>query len=274
MNKTTLLKIALLCSVFSLAQNIDTTKYQKVTPGDTVRNYYNQNHTTPDDGIKDYYPPDKNPQEGQQQGDTPKNYQPDKSYPSRNQRGGNGGGNTGGNNGGNTSNTTTTKQSADHPPIVDKLYYGAYVYFNAGAVPGYSIINYELSPHVGYKFTDKLSAGVQVLYLNSIETGSGSSISYSLYGGGVFGRFIAIKLGYTDIFFQAEYDALAVPSNYLGNTIIKRSASEEKMVGLGLKRTYGKVSMYLMGMYDISPSFNSPYYGSPLVIRFGFSYNW
>ena len=61
MNKTTLLTIALLCCVFSFAQNIDTTKYQKVTPNDTIKNYYNQNNngnTSPNDSIKNFYPND------------------------------------------------------------------------------------------------------------------------------------------------------------------------------------------------------------------------
>src|ERR1700740_1861570 len=64
MNKITLLKLALLCSVFSWAQNIDTTQYQKVTPGDTIKNYYDQNKTNSsnNDSIQNYYPPNPNNQ--------------------------------------------------------------------------------------------------------------------------------------------------------------------------------------------------------------------
>src|ERR1700761_6841811 len=60
MNKITLLKIALLFSVVSFAQNIDTTKYQKVNPAqgnDTIKNYYNPNiNGVSNDTIKEFYP--------------------------------------------------------------------------------------------------------------------------------------------------------------------------------------------------------------------------
>jgi hypothetical protein len=259
MNKTTLLQIALWCSLFSFAQNIDTTKYKKVTPTDTIKNYYNQNNNnnTPNDTIKNYYPPQNNQQQDANQ--QPKEYQPDKSYPYRNQKGNN-----------KTRSNTQKQQNPSESEFIKNLYYGAYIYFAGGAISGYSLIYYELSPHVGYKFNDVLSGGVQILYNGVVESGgSRQPVSYSVIGGGVFAR-----AAYKFVFAQVEYDVLAVPSGYLGNVIIKRSASEEKMAGLGIRRTYGKLSLYGMFMYDFGPTTNSPYYYNPLVYRIGFSYNW
>lgn len=260
MNKITLLKIALLCSLFSVAQNIDTTKYQKVSPSDTIKNYYNQNNNTSGDSIKNYYPPDQNQQQGQPQDQQPKQYQPDKSYPTRNQRGGN------------STNTTKQKQqSTSSKDIMEKLYFGAYTYLTSYGISGYgSVVYYELSPHVGYKLNDMFSAGVQILYNNSIQSGGGyPTVQYPVYGGGVFARAV-----YRNFFAQVEYDILSIPQNYLGNVVIKRSISDEKMAGLGYKRTYDKLSFYFMMMYDFSPEKNSPYYYNPLVYRIGFSWNW
>ncbi len=266
MNKITLFKIAFLCSLFSFAQNIDTTKYQKVAPGDTIRNYYNQNNNnnTSGDTIKNYYPSQNNQQQDQNQ--QPKQYQPDKSYPYRNQKGRNTPPNT---------NANQKKQPTSND-IKEKLYFGAYAYFTAGAVPGYGVIYYELSPHVAYKITDNFSAGVQILYNNSVLSGGGQSQSYSVIGGGAFARYLLPKIQMFNIQFfpQVEYDILAVPSGYLNNVTIKRTASEEKMAGMGIRRSYNKVSLYILFMYDFSPAIYSPYYYDPLVYRFGFSYNW
>lgn len=269
MNKITLLKIALLCSFFSFAQNIDTTKYQKITPGDTIRNYYNQNNNNnnANDDIKNYYPTDNNQQQNSKTGNQDK-YQSDKSYPTRNQR-----------NATNNKTTNNTNGAGKEVPksledlLKEKLYYGAYVYVTAYSAPPYGAVTYyELSPNVGYKITDKFSAGFQILYNNSILSGGGMKPeSYSIIGGGIFARYLFVKF----LFLQVEYDILAVPSNYLGNAVIKRAASEEKMAGLGFKRSISdKFSYFIMLSYDFNPANNSPYYYDPLVYRLGFTYNW
>ena len=266
MNKITLLQIALLCSLFSFAQNIDTTKYQKVTPGDTIRNYYNQNsNNNSNDTIRNYYPSQGNQQDPNQNQKQPSQYQPDKSYPYRNQRKGA------------TNNYSKQQQKSASPnDIKDKLYYGAYAYFTAGVASGYGVVYYELSPHVGYKITENFSAGLQILYNNSVLSGGGQSVSYSVYGGGAFARYLLPKIQFLNaqLFPQVEYDILAVPSGYLNNVTVKRSASEEKMAGMGIRRSYGKVSMYVLFMYDFNASYYSPYYYNPLVYRFGFDWNW
>lgn len=261
MNKNSLLQIALFSGVFSFAQNIDTTKYQKVTPRDTIKNYYPpQNYTGSSDTVKNYYSPNiQSPDSSQNQ-------------PQKQDQSGNSNSNQNKNNRYNRNNKVNPRQQPPSNELMDKLYFGAYL-----ALSGYgNIIYYELSPHVGYKITEQFSMGLQILYNNTALIGGGQSGSYSVYGGGAFARFLLPEIPMFNVQFfpQAEYDILAVPSNYLGNATIQRAASEEKMLGMGIRRSYGKVSAYILFMYDINASYYSPYYSSPLLYRFGFSYNW
>jgi len=248
MNKITLLKIALLCSVFSWAQNIDTTQYQKVSPGDTIKNYYNQNNKNPNDGIQNYYPPDQNNQQNQQQ------------YPGGNQDRGNGQAHR---------NNSVTKPIMPESPLMKKLYFGCNLALQFYSYGGYNVFYYDLSPNVGYKITDKFSAGVQILYNNTIESAGGRSASYSIIGGGVFARFLVLKF----LFLQVEYDILTTPpSSVFGQG---RAISDEKLGGIGFKRNLSdKISYYITVLYDFSPSLNSPYYNNPIIYRIGIAYNW
>ncbi|HTA62130.1 MAG TPA: hypothetical protein VK835_06735 [Bacteroidia bacterium] len=242
MNKITLLKIALLCSVFSFAQNIDTTQYQKVTPGDTVKNYYNPNNNAANDSIPNFYPDDQN-----------KQVPPPTGRPS----------------GQNTSNHPVHKPLPFESPLMKKLYFGCNLALQFYSYQGYNIFYYDVSPNVGYKITDKFSAGVQILYNNTVEAAGGHSASYSIIGGGVFARFLVLNW----LFLQAEYDILTTPPNGVFGQ--QRGISDEKLLGAGLKRTLtDKISYYITILYDVSPSLNSPYYNSPLVYRVGIAYNW
>jgi hypothetical protein len=253
MNKITLLQIALLCGLFSFAQNIDTTKYQKVTPGDTIRNYYNQNNNN------------SNNNQQQEPNQQPKQYQPDKSYPYRN----------GGRRPSNNNNTAQQKnQPSSMPPFMDKVYYGANLALQYYGGPAYGdVFYYELSPFAGYKFTEQASAGIQIVYNNSILSGGGyPTTSYNIFGAGAFGRYIIFR----GIFLQVEYDILSVPADYLATgKVATRSLSDEKLVGAGFRRNFqNKFGYYFAFLYDVNPEANSPYYGNNLIYRLGISYNW
>ncbi len=238
MNKITLLKIALLCSVFSFAQNIDTTKYQKVYPanGDTVKNYYEQNNNAgSSDTIKEFYPAE------------PTREQPVQQAPRR---------------------PPVTKPIPEESPLMKKLYFGCNIGLNYYGYSGYNIFYYDLSPNIGYKITDKFSAGVQIVYNNTIESGGGyPTVSYNVIGGGVFARYLILNW----LFVQVEYDILSSPPSYR----YTRTLSDEKLAGVGFKRNFSsKISYYFTFLYDFAPEINSPYYSNPLIYRLGLSYNW
>lgn len=250
MNKTILLKLALLCSVFSLAQNIDTTQYQKVSPGDTIKNYYNpdNNKNNASDNIQNYYPPDQNNQQQNNQ---------QQQYPSQNQGQGN------------ANNNAVRKPIPPESPLMQKLYFGCNIGGQLYSYGGYSYIYYDLSPNIGYKITDKFSAGIQIVYNNSIEIGGGNSVSYNVIGGGVFARFLVLKW----LFLQVEYDILTTPPSYKYSQ--SRTFSDEKLGGVGFKRNFSsKISYYISILYDFAAEPNSPYYYSPIIYRVGLSYNW
>ena len=239
MNKITLLKIALLYSVFSFAQNIDTTKYQKVGPvqGDTVKNYYNPNSNgASNDTIKEFYQTE------------PQQNQPVQQYSQR--------------------QNPIKKSIPEESPLMKKLYFGCNLGLNYYGYNGYNIFYYDLSPNVGYKITDKFSAGIQIVYNNTIESVSGyPSVSYNIIGGGVFARYLILKW----LFLQVEYDILSSPPSYR----YTRTLSDEKLAGVGFKRNLSpKISYYFTFLYDFGPEINSPYYSNPLIYRLGISYNW
>lgn len=174
------------------------------------------------------------------------------------------------------------KSSVNEPPAyIEKLYYGCNIMLRYYSYGSGGIFYYDLSPHVGYKLNDYVSAGVQIIYNNSILSQGSRSISYNIIGPGVFARVLLGKV----FFLQAEYDYLSVPSHYLGTAIADRSWSDEKMVGIGYKSMIGsryrndnsgnvaKLSYYINLMYDISPTYYSPYLLQPLIYRAGLVYN-
>jgi hypothetical protein len=162
------------------------------------------------------------------------------------------------------------KRLEDKKPFSDYLYYGANLQFGYYGVSGGSALSYDVSPHVGLKFTDMVSAGVQLIYKNTIYTIGSTQINYNIVGGGVFGRLLFGGR----YFIHGELDALSIPAGYLGNAISKRQPCDEKMVGLGYKSLLGsKLSYFFMILFDINPEIYSPYYGNQIVPRGGVVYN-
>lgn len=162
------------------------------------------------------------------------------------------------------------RPTTDVTPFMDNVYYGCNLQLGAGSSNGASTIYYDISPHAGYKFNEYLSLGVQVIYNNTTYTFGTQRINYNIFGTGVFGRILILN----HLFIQGEIDALSIPANYRGTTIVSRRISDEKMIGLGYKSPLGeKLGYFFVLMYDISPNFYSPYYAYPLVYRAGLSWN-
>jgi hypothetical protein len=162
------------------------------------------------------------------------------------------------------------KRVGDTKPFTDNLYYGCNIQLGFGSNGYGNIFYYDLSPHVGYKFGDVLSAGIQIIYNNQILTSGAQRYSYNIYGSGVFGRALFLNR----FFAQVEYDVLSVPGTYRNNAIVSRYLSDERMAGLGYKSPLGdKLGYFFMILFDFQPTINSPYYGNQLVYRAGLSWN-
>jgi len=161
------------------------------------------------------------------------------------------------------------KRPSDIKPFMENVYYGCNIQLGFYGTAYGNALYYDLSPHAGYKFTEVLSAGVQVIYNNTSYSGV-NRINYNIFGIGVFGR----ALVFDRLFLQVEYDALSIPANWLNNTIVSRQISDEKMVGLGYKSPLGdKLGYFFVLLYDIQPAYYSPYFYSPLIYRAGLSWN-
>lgn len=162
------------------------------------------------------------------------------------------------------------KRPQDLKPFTDNIYYGCNIQLGFYGTSMGNALYYDLSPHVGYKFNEFLSAGVQVIYNNTSYTSGAKRFNYNIFGIGAFGRVLILDR----FFLQAEFDALSVPANYVGNAISSRQISDEKLVGLGYKSPLGdKLGYFFVLLYDINPTIYSPYFYNPLVYRAGLSWN-
>lgn len=162
------------------------------------------------------------------------------------------------------------KRPIDSKPFTDNLYYGCNIQLGFYTYSGYNVLYYDLSPHVGYKFNDILSAGIQVIYNNQSYSLGAQRFNYNIFGVGGFGRALIVNR----FFLQVEYDMLSVPGSFRGNTITTRNLTDEKMAGIGYKSPLGdKLAYFFVLMYDFQPGQYSPYLGNPLIYRAGLSWN-
>ena len=156
----------------------------------------------------------------------------------------------------------------------DKLFTGGNFGFNISN----GLMYLEISPLLGYKINDKLSAGIlgKYVYLGGINSSSPFR-SFKYYGGGVFSRYKVTE----SIIATAEYELLNVEDlNPNSGNYGERTLSNVLLLGAGYNNTIGNnfnLQIYLL--YDVIDDPNSPYRfnylfgpnGIPIVYRIGFS---
>jgi len=152
------------------------------------------------------------------------------------------------------------------PGSTSSLFYGGYVGLAFGTVQ-----YVELSPMLGYRFSDDLGAGVGLLYRYRNDGRYDPSVSLTDYGGNVFARY---HLG-SGIFAQAEYDATSyeyVPDPHSGATA--RETYSGLLAGFGYTTSVGPgTGVYALVLYDFRYSASNAYnpYNSPVQLRVGVS---
>ncbi len=168
---------------------------------------------------------------------------------------------------GNKTFSQTTNDSI--PNLKDKLFFGGDFGLSFGAVT-----YIELSPAIGYRLTDKLSAGVGVIYkyISSKNYYSTYSFSTSIYGGKMFANYMVTN----NFFPHVEFEVLSLEHKYfdfLGNYPDDgRYLYESLFVGAGYRYPIGKNSyITTVLLYNINHSSNS-FYPSPYVWRLGFNF--
>ncbi|HNQ13780.1 MAG TPA: hypothetical protein PKH65_10010 [Bacteroidia bacterium] len=142
-------------------------------------------------------------------------------------------------------------------PIKDRIYFGGNLGLQFG---NYTLI--ELSPLVGYRFTERFSSGLGLTYM--YYDVKDLDYSTNIYGGRVFSRFSITE----SIFAHSEYELLNL--EVFDFNQLKRRNVDALFIGGGIQQSLGRSGgLYLMVLLDIIEHRYSPY-ANP-VIRVGFT---
>jgi len=125
----------------------------------------------------------------------------------------------------------------------------------------------EIAPLIGYKFTNRLSAGLHLKYMyQNVHPDYYPNYSTNIFGGGPFARFFV----YEGLFghFECEVLNMDVPDLYGG---YRRENITSVFVGGGYRQMLGQRSaMDIMLLYNVNESTYSPYVNP--ILQFGFAF--
>jgi len=146
----------------------------------------------------------------------------------------------------------------------DRIYFGG----NLGLQFG-TITNVEVSPLVGYRINERLSAGLGISYIYyKIDFDSGPDFETNIYGGRIFGRY-----NITEQFFaQAEFESLNLEYVDRDTDRIIRDWVPGAFIGGGFFQPIGRNAGFsAMALYNLIYDDEKSPYNDPLVLRIGFS---
>ena len=157
---------------------------------------------------------------------------------------------------------TERKENQPQEKFSDHLYFGGSFGVQFG-----SQTYIELAPIVGYKFTQRFSAGLGLKYIYYKFNDNYSNYNYTsnIYGGGPFARFTV----FDGLFLHAEYEILnlEIPDSYYQK--YTRQNVTSVFLGGGYRQMIGdRSSLDFLFLYNINESSYSPYVNP--VIRIGF----
>lgn len=162
---------------------------------------------------------------------------------------------------------TATAQGMKDKPLRERLFFGG----NLGLQFG-SATYIDVSPLVGYRITEKLSAGIGATYIyyNVKESISYYGYETSIYGGRVFGRYSFME----NLFAHAETEVLnmEVPEIITGSMNYKlvRDNIVSVLAGGGYAQPIGERSaLVMMLLWNFTEDQYSPYENP--IFRIGFN---
>jgi len=151
------------------------------------------------------------------------------------------------------------------PKFTDNLFFGG----NIGLVFGsYTYIN--LSPIIGYRITDKFSAGTGFIYEYVKDNRYIPTYETTIYGGKFFAQYVLFDY----VILYAEDNIISLEKKYYD--VIHNFPSNGRFVlnvpwiGGGIYQQAGKGGMYFMILFNLNNSTNSPY--SSYEYRLGFNF--
>lgn len=159
-----------------------------------------------------------------------------------------------------TDSFAQNKDEKPESPFWSKVFVGG----NLGAQFG-NITFVDISPIVGYRFTEKISAGFGITY----RYYSVRSFNYEthIYGGRLFARYQPLNF----LFLHAEYEMLNwnCPRMEPTGFTTERLWSPGLMAGGGFSQPLvGGSSIFIMGLYNFLHNDCSPY-ANPFILRIG-----
>lgn len=171
-------------------------------------------------------------------------------------------------------NYVSTDDVKSNYSFQDKLYTGG----NFGFRTSNGLIFFEISPMLGYKINERLSAGISAKYFYwGALNNSNPFVSYKYYGGGIFSRYAITE----SIIAAAEYELLNVEDLNPNNLSYgKRTFANVLLLGAGYNNTIANnINLQFYLLYDVIDDANSPYRynylfgpnGIPVIYRIGFS---
>jgi hypothetical protein len=149
-----------------------------------------------------------------------------------------------------------------HPPkerIIDRMFTGG----NLGAQFG-TVTFIEVSPLVGYRFTDKISAGIGATYQYYHYNDKVYDLETNVYGGRIFGRYL-----FTDYLFgHVEYEYL----NLEAFDFQRRRVDVESVLAGGgyIQRISDHIGIVAMILFNFTETAYTPYTNP--IIRVGVNF--
>jgi len=161
------------------------------------------------------------------------------------------------------STETHTKDQKPKVPLSDRIFVGGNAALSFGTVTYVGI-----APIVGYKLTERWSAGVGASYFYYHD--SYYNYSTSIYGGLLMSRYLIFKGLFAEGDFEENnQDALTVVDPIQGTYTLDRAWIPSLLLGGGYSQDIGGRSAFFISvLYDVIQNPNSQYYRVP-VIRAG-----
>jgi hypothetical protein len=142
----------------------------------------------------------------------------------------------------------------------ERIFVGGFIGMQFG-----TITSVNVSPIVGYRITNRLSAGIGGTYQYHNDRSFGQSFTTSIYGGGLFARFRVVD----QVFLHAEYERLSLESFRFGGEVERARFWEDNyFLGVGYRLRLGeRVFFNIIVLYNFNQD-SQAYFQNP-ILRFG-----
>ena len=173
--------------------------------------------------------------------------------------------------------STTDEYFDEGGSLKHKLWYGGGFTLGFSGDQFQTFFNIGLSPTVGYKITDKFSAGPRVsfIYNNAkVQTNNGVLAGNSLsWDAGIFARYKVLPIIFAQVEYQYENAKFfTISSSSAGQLDVTSRKRNNFLVGLGYNSAGGGLVGYeILVLYNTS--LPNTVFENPFVLRFGLTYN-